>query len=360
MMLAVELVIGLAGTAAASYKNIMEYATHALNPDLFVTASPTLTGRDYRFPDTMTGQLAEVRGVREVQRMRQTRVAFHGGQILIMATDVEAVGRTSPRTPLDGDTGEMYRAAAAGKGVIGSEHLASMFQLKLGDVVELPHPGGTLRLPLVGVVRDYADQHGSVMVDLSLFRAHWKDDSVDMFRVYVEPDVGPDAVRQGILERFADNRRIFVLSSAEVRDYVAGLTDEWFRMTWVQLSIAILVAILGIVNSMTVTIADRRRELGVLQAVGGLRSQVRGTLWMEAATVGFVSVLLGLVLGAVHLYFVLQITSRDYPGLRFDYSYPYTIALVLFPTLVGAAFLSSLGPGEAAVRGSLVQALEYE
>ena len=360
MMLAVALVVGLAGTAAASYKNIMEYAAHALNPDLFVTASPTLTGRDYRFPDAMTGQLAEMKGVREVQRMRQTRVAFHGGQILIMATDVAAVGRTSPRIPLEGDAGEMYRAAASGQGAIGSENLASMFQLKLGDVLELPHPGGTLRLPLVGVVRDYADQHGSLMVDLSVFRTHWKDDSVDMFRLYVEPDVDPGAVRQRILERFADDRRIFVLSSGEVRDYVAGLTDEWFGMTWVQLSIAILVAILGIVNSMTVTIADRRRELGVLQAVGGLRSQVRGTLWMEAATIGFVSVLLGLALGAVHLYFVLQITYRDYPGLNFDYSYPYTIALVLFPALVGAAFVSSLGPAEAAVRGSLVQALEYE
>lgn len=360
MMLAVALVVGLAGTAAASYENIMEYATHALNPDLFVTASPTLTGRDYRFPDAMTGEIAAVEGVREIQRMRQTRVSFRGGQILVMATDVAGVGRTSPRTPLQGDPAEMYRAAASGEGVIGSEHLATMFRLKLGDVVELPHPGGTLRLPLVGIVRDYSDQHGSVMVDLSIFRTHWKDDAVDLFRVYVEPGVDAGAVRQRILERFVDDRRIFVLSSGEVRDYVSGLTDEWFGMTWVQLSIAILVAILGIVNSLTVTIADRRRELGVLQAVGGLRSQVRGTLWMEAATIGFVSVLLGLMLGAVHLYFVLQVTYRDYPGLKFDYSYPYAIALVLFPTLVGAAFLSALGPAEAAVRAPLVQALEYE
>ena len=82
------------------------------------------------------------------------------------------------------------------------------------------------------------------------------------------------------------------------------------------------------------TIADRRRELGVLQAVGGLRRQVRRAVWMEAATLAVVCVVLGLGLGALHLYFVLQISERDYPGLHFDYTYPYGIALSLFPVMI--------------------------
>ena len=107
-------------------------------------------------------------------------------------------------------------------------------------------------------------------------------------------------------------------------------------MTWLQIGVAVLVAVLGIVNSLTVTIADRRRELGVLQAVGGLRQQVRRAIWMEAATVAVVCVVLGLALGAVHLYFVLEISSRDYPGLRFGYTYPFGIAAALFPVMVAA------------------------
>ena len=360
LMLAVALVIGLGGTARASYRNIMEWAGHALNPDLFVTASPTLTGRDYRFPDAMTAPLDQIEGVGDVHRMRQGRIQFMGAQILMMATDVSKLGLRSPRTALEGDPRAMYERTAAGQGVIGSEQLASLFHLRVGDTLELPTPSGPLRLPVVGIVRDYSDQQGSIMIDLDLYRKYWNDDTVDFFRVYVAPGADAAEVRERILRQFADNRRIFVLSSAEVREYVAGLTGQWFGMTGVQISIAILVAILGIVNSLTVTIADRRRELGVLQAVGGLRSQVRGALWMEAITIGLVSILLGLVLGAVHLYFVLQISYRDYPGLKFDFMYPYGIALLLFPIILAAAFASSLGPAEAAVRGSLVQALEYE
>ena len=70
-----------------------------------------------------------------------------------------------------------------------------------------------------------------------------------------------------------------------------------------QIAVAVLVAVLGIVNALTVSITDRRRELGVLRAVGGLRRQIRGTVWMEALGVGVIGLVLGLALGAVQLYY---------------------------------------------------------
>jgi putative ABC transport system permease protein len=127
-----------------------------------------------------------------------------------------------------------------------------------------------------------------------------------------------------------------------------------------QIWIAVLVAVLGIVNSLTITITDRRRELGILQAVGALRWQVRATIWMEAVCIALVGIVLGLALGAMHLYFTLEVSYRDYPGLRFDYMYPFGVALLLFPVILGAALVAALGPAESTVRGSLVEALEYE
>ena len=87
--------------------------------------------------------------------------------------------------------------------------------------------------------------------------------------------------------------------------------------------------VLGIVNTLTVSITDRRRELGVLQAVGGLRNQIRGTIWLEALAVGIVGLILGLALGALQLYYSLHISAEDMAGLRLSYEYPYPIALLL-------------------------------
>jgi putative ABC transport system permease protein len=138
------------------------------------------------------------------------------------------------------------------------------------------------------------------------------------------------------------------------------LTDQWFGITYVQIAVAVLVAVLGIVNTLTVSITDRRRELGVLQAVGGLRNQVRRTIWLEALTIGLVGLILGLALGSLQLYFGLRITGEDLAGMRLNYEYPYEISLMLLPVILVAAFLSAIGPAESAVRGSLVEALEYE
>jgi len=113
-------------------------------------------------------------------------------------------------------------------------------------------------------------------------------------------------------------------------------------------------------NTLTVSIMDRRRELGVLQAVGARRRQVRYTIWMEALAVGLVGLVLGLGLGAITLHHVLDMAHRDISGMLLPYRYPVGIALMLFPAILGAAFVAALWPAESAVRGSLVQALEYE
>jgi hypothetical protein len=60
------------------------------------------------------------------------------------------------------------------------------------------------------------------------------------------------------------------------------------------------------------------------------------------------------------LYYSLGISARDIAGLRLDYEYPYHIAASLLPLMLGAALLAALAPAESAVRGSLVEALEYE
>jgi putative ABC transport system permease protein len=308
----------------------------------------------------MTAELEAIPGIAEVQRQRTARIQLGEGRVLLIASELEKIARRSPRQAVAGNLDEMFRLASAGRGIIASENFAALRHVRLGDAIDLPSPSGVLRLPLVGVIREYSDQQGALFIDRALFTERWRDDTVDFFRVYLQPGASAASAKDAILARFSGNRRIFVLSNDEVRRYVTGLTDQWFAMTWAQTAIAILVAVLGIVNSLTVSVADRRREFGVLRALGGSRSQVRWTIWMEAIGIGLVSVLLGLAVGAIHLYGMLEMASRDFPGLRFDYLYPYGVAAALFPVMLLTALVGALLPAEAAARGSLVQALEYE
>ncbi|MBZ5612328.1 MAG: FtsX-like permease family protein, partial [Acidobacteriia bacterium] len=360
LMFSLAMVIGLAGSARSAYVNIAEWINVYLDSDLFVTSSPTLVTRDYKFPPSMAAELQNIAGIEEVQTVRSFRVRYRKGLILVIARELSKAAQRGRVFVVQGDPAKAASETAAGKGVIISETLSSLQKLHIGDPMELPTPRGLLTLPVLGIAREYSDQQGSVILDRAVFKQWWKDDSVDLFRVYLARNADPAQVKETILAHFSGNRRIFVLSNDQVRQYVLRLTKQWFSMTWIQIAVAILVAVLGIVNSLTVSITDRRRELGVLQAVGALRNQVRGTIWMEAVGIGLISVVLGLALGAIQLYYVLQIAYRDYPGMNLSYLYPGAIALLLFPVILAVCFASALVPAESAVHGSLVEALEYE
>jgi len=360
LMLSLALVISLGGLARASYDSISEWMRIALNPDLFVTTAQNMTSRNFVFPASLGDGLRAIPGVAEVQLVRSVRVTVKNGPVMLVALDVGGVERRAKLPPVEGNSDDMYRRTARGEAVMASENFVRLHGGRLGEILEIPAPGGTVRLPIAGVVRDFSDQQGSLLISRDVFNRAWHDDSVNLFRIYLTPGTSEVRLRQEILDRYGKTQRLFVLTNREVRQYITRLTDQWFGLTYVQIAVAVLVAILGIVNALTVSITDRRRELGVLQAVGGLRQQIRHTVWMEAAAIGAIGLALGLALGAVQLYYSIEIARRDLIGIDIGYAYPFATALALTPVILGAAFLASLGPAESAVRGSLVEALEYE
>jgi putative ABC transport system permease protein len=347
--------------ARASYMEIAGWMNSTMNPDFFVTTSETISARTYHFPDSMLDGLRQIPGIAEVQPVRIVRINFRGKPVMLVAIDSQRIARrTRSQRVTAGDFDEMYRAAAQQKGLIIADNLAQLEKLKLGDTLEIAAPGGVLRLPIAGILEDFSNQLGTIFIDRELYRRFWKDDSLDVFRIYLAPGAVAADVKGRILDRFTHERRLFVLSNKEVRSYVFKVTDQWFGMTYLQLFVAVLVAILGIVNTLTVSITDRRRELGVLRAVGALRNQVRHTIWMEALAIGIVGLTLGVAAGAVNLYYMLTVSRENFAGIALDYTFPFGIVAVLVPVILGAAFGSALFPAESAVRSSLVEALEYE
>jgi len=360
VMLSLSLVIGLGGVSQASYASLTDWMNNVLNPDLFVGTSEQIAERSFRFPASLGEQIRQLQEVDEVQMVRTARILFKEVPVMLVATDWNALAKRVRPKVTAGDRDRMFLDVAAGKGVVLADSIALTTGTKLGEVVELPTPNGMLRLPVVGIVIDYSDQKGAILLDRSVFIRQWEDETVNLFRVYLKKGITPEDGKRRILERLGSQSKLFVMTNQQLRDFAIRITDQWFGLTYLQIFVSVLVAILGIVNSLTVSITDRRRELGVLQAVGGLRRQVRQAVWMEAAGIGLVSVVLGLVLGGVMLFYYLDIIQGVIAGIRLEYTYPTTMGLILIPTMLLVALAASLGPAESAVRASLVEALEYE
>ena len=360
LMLSLALILAFAGMAGASYSAIIDWLETSLNADLYVMPSQRIDLRTMRFPATMAEEIAALPGVGRVQMYRNGRITFRGRPAMLVAVEMNSIAATNRRAPIAGTAPEIYRKAAAGEGLIVSDSLAQLRQLELGQILEVPAPHGMIRLPIVGVIIDYSDQQGAIFIDRSLFIKYWHDDAVSDFRVFVAPGANVLDVRQRIVERYAAQRQVFVLLHEEGKKYILRITDQWFGLMNLQIAIAVLVALLGIVNSLTVSITERRRELGVLRAVGALRAQIRRTIWIEALTVAGIGLTLGFAFGAINLYYMLQIVQRDIAGMRFSYEFPLATSAALVPIMLTAAFVAAVWPAESAVRAVLVEALEYE
>lgn len=360
LALSVSLIVALGGMTQAAYGSIEEWLRIALNPDMYLSPSQNLTDRSFRFPAAFAEEVAKLPGIRRTQFVRTVRLPVDGEPVMFVSLEIASVRKEVRMPVVDGDPDAMYTGAAEGKGVIVSDTFALQHKRKRGEVLTLNTPDGPLEMPILGTVVDFSDQKGSILIDRAIYQKYWKDDSVNVVRIYLDDGVTVAQMRDRVAAQVGDRYRYFVFTNEDLRSYILKITDQWFGLTYIQIAVAVLVSILGIVNTLTVSITDRRRELGVLQAVGGLRMQIRGTIWLEALTIGAIGLVLGWLFGAVALYYALETSARDLSGMRLEYTYPFKMALTLIPVILGSAFLSSLGPAETAVRGSLVEALEYE
>ncbi len=360
VMLSLALAVSFSGMARGSYDSIVAWVDSTLQADLYLAPSPALVNRAVRFPGDMQAELQTIPDVERVQPVRTARILYKDTPVLVTAVEFTGVADGGRSRLTAGDPSRIRQQMGAAEGLLVSDNFARLQQVALGDVLEISAPHGVIRLPIVGVLVDYADQQGNILMSRDTYRQYWHDDSVNLFRLYLEAGASEEEVRRRIFETYDGMRQVFVFTNGDVRNYVLGIAEQWLSLSSTQIAVAVLVAILGIVNTLTVSITDRRRELGVLRAIGGLRAQVRLTIWMEALSIGLLGLLLGITFGAINLHYTLQIAERDVAGFHVAYMYPLEMALTLVPTILGAAFLAAVWPAEAAVQGSLVEALEYE
>jgi len=194
----------------------------------------------------------------------------------------------------------------------------------------------------------------------AIYLRYWNDPTVDIYKVYAKQGASADELKQRIQARFSEHRRLFVGLNREVKARVMSNTKQWLGMSYMQIAVAIVVAVLGIANTILVSVTDRRREFATLRAVGAFRNNVRLSVWLESATIAVIGVILGVAFGAIDLTYELEVMRRDYAGLTLVYTFPVGLALVLGAAMICAAWISALAASETTVRNSMVEALAYE
>ncbi len=321
------------------------------------TSSPVL-------PGAWRTRLAASKFVTAVDAYRDLRIELQGRPVALVSRDLALHAARSRYLFLEGESEAILARAGAGEGAILSEVVANHLHVERGSRLSLVTPMGEQSLMVLGVFYDYATDGGKIVIDRSLYQQWWKDDGVTVFPVYVESGVDAGQARTAILHTLAQESggtlMPTVLSNAELRREILRIFDRTFTLTYVLEAIAVIIAMLGIINTLVTSVVERRRELATLQALGGSRGQVTALILWEAGYLGLLGTGTGLVGGLALALILIRVINRQSFGWTIQVSWPLGLMAEVAALALVASLLAGLWPARWAARQPLVEGLRYE
>lgn len=194
------------------------------------------------------------------------------------------------------------------KAVVLGTLAAEVLKKKVGDTVQIE----TEELAVVGIVDGQAMvENGTVFLSLSLMQSATGSEGKVNF---IDIRVTDDSTKEQIQELCQEIKTIFPEGRATVASEVVG-SSQGFRvaraMSWSTSLLAIIVGVLGVMNTMLMTVFERTHEIGILLAVGWRRKRIVYMVLCESALLGALGGLVGVTLGALGL-----LTLGSLPGVR--------------------------------------------
>jgi len=249
-------------------------------------------------------------GVTRVDTFRAVQVGSPAGPVTLSHTQNPSIGVERIYRWVEMEPAEVWDAMQEGA-VIVSEPFANWAGLpREGAVVTLITPNGPLRLPVIGVYYDYTSSQGTILMARSTYLRHWDDERVGAASLRLAPGVDPDRLSRELAEALAPIQRLEVRPNVTLRADALAIFDRTFAITGAMQILATVVAFVGVLSALLSLQLDKRRQLGVLRAVGLTVRQLWGLVMLETGLMGAVAGLLalptGLVLALILIYIINQ------------------------------------------------------
>ncbi|MEO8469243.1 MAG: ABC transporter permease, partial [Chloroflexota bacterium] len=351
LVIGLAMVVALGWTADAARHRATAWLADVVPGDEVLTSI-----RPVGLDEPVQPDLAALPGVRSVSPIATFDLAYRGVRVdaaAVVGADFLADGRL---TFLSGDRTAALGALDAGGAAILPAAAAERLELKVGDPISLAlGNGATLSLRVAGIVERSLPSGGGEAILVG-----WKDASgpigvtgADVFAVRFAP--GATAGERSAVEALAAQYALEANSLTRIEGAVIEALGRVFGLFDAFSLVALLVAGLGIVNTLGMGVMERIRELGVLRAIGMTRRQASRMVVTEAIILGFVGSLLGILVG-LGIGVILLLFSGD-----FDASMALPWGSIGAAAVLGIAssIVASYYPAAVASRVSIIRSLQF-
>jgi len=240
-----------------------------------------------------------------------------------------------------------------------SEAVRDIYGYQPGDRVELPLLGHNYRLPVAGVFRDYARQHGAILIDRAQYAALTGDDRVNDAAVWLAPGASRADLIQA-LRALPGGSELDIADSGEIREVSLRIFDRSFAVTYALEAVAVLVGLFGLSSSLGAVVLARRREFGMLRHLGLTRAQIRAMLAAEGALLAALGAAAGLACGTAISLVLVYVVNRQSFNWTIDFHPPYALLGALIAILIALAVITAIVSGREAMGIGPVRAVRED
>jgi putative ABC transport system permease protein len=303
--------------------------------------------------------LDELSKVEVAVPFRRARLPYRDTRIVLTALDAGTYYQIDRKRAAHVPGLELYRALDQQPGTaIVSENFAALYGIGKGDSVTLLSHRGPVTFRVIGKLADYYWNHGSIIINRSDYLKQFDDPRVDEFHLFLRPGADRAAVQEALADEFGAD--LVVMSRREVQRDVDNIIERLYAIAYAQQFVVGLVAALGVVTALLISVLQRRRELGLLRALGASRAQVLRSVLAEALLMGVIGTIIGVVVGVPLEWYILEVVILEESGFLFPLVVPWLQAGVIAVAALLLATLAGLGPAVHAVRERIPEAIAYE
>ncbi len=350
LMIGVTMVASVSVLAASLKASFHDVLGKSAKAELYLeTASMQAEG----FSPDVAKAVRSLDGVAVVSETGFGRARFAGGLTRFSSVDPATVDQVLDLGMAAGRAGDL-----TDDGVLVSKQKADAQHWKIGDRVPAEFgQTGAQQLTVKGIFTKKSLFNADYLISLT---AHDKQDPARLDTsglVKLDPGADAKAVQDKISSVLAAHPDTRVLDRKGVEKAIGGDVDKILALIVVMLLLAVLIALLGIVNTMALSVFERTRELGLLRAVGMTRNQVRAMVRWESVVISLIGAGVGAVLGTglgVALTRLLEkqgISSVAIPGRQLS---------VYVALAAVAGVLAAIGPARRAAKVDVLRAVVTE
>jgi putative ABC transport system permease protein len=295
--------------------------------------------------------IARLPGVRVATGLGQGEAMVDGVSQQVTVADPGALGQV---LHLGVTSGALNRAAGT---IAVSESAAANYHWRVGSRVGFTYPDGTTGLLRVSAIYGQTDIAGDYLITQASWAAHARQVSDRQIMVKLRPGASLAAARASVAGLAAPYGKPRVQDRVQYRDSVTSGVNTVLGLIYVMLVLAIVIALMGITNTLSLAIHERTRELGLLRAVGQTRAQTRSLVRWESVLIALFGTTVGAGLGTFLGWAVVEGSATASLAV---FAAPVPQLLLFLAAGAVAGVLAGLRPARRAARLEMMRALAAE